>query len=215
MRSAVWRLWVEGSEIYLAGRTAVAVYKLSLHSSGKWRLAWTKELKEQESEDRVLMRWERPAASNGWVQGPSVAIPAPQFPDLLDSGAMLDLKDVILVADPKADSCGFFTVWISLPDVGLEEWQAEARGGRRLLGTLPLANRETVGILWSEVPHTERDQSYLSQLRREAPKVPTDIPPEHIFLNMVHFGTDDTGRPVLCDLVLGREHLVPLGSGNR
>jgi hypothetical protein len=36
----LWRVWVQGDEIYLAPRGMARLVKLSLHSSGIWRWAW-------------------------------------------------------------------------------------------------------------------------------------------------------------------------------
>jgi hypothetical protein len=76
--SAVWRLWVQGDDVYLAARVQARFLKISLHTSGIWRAAWTTEsgLTEKTSGDRVLKRWSRPAEFlPGWTRGISVAIP--------------------------------------------------------------------------------------------------------------------------------------------
>lgn len=76
-RSAVWRLWVHGDDVYLGARD-VRWIKLSMHHSGIWRYAWTEEsgLKTPGSADRVINRWSRPADFvPGWTQGPSLIVP--------------------------------------------------------------------------------------------------------------------------------------------
>ena len=44
-RSLVWRVWATKgkSDVYISGRTQVGVWKVSLHESGVWRFAFTKE----------------------------------------------------------------------------------------------------------------------------------------------------------------------------
>ncbi len=77
-RSSIWRLWVQGNETYLSTRGLASTLKLSLHQSGKWRLAWTSdsELFAQGTNDRVEQRWERPPEFYpGWVHGPTIIIP--------------------------------------------------------------------------------------------------------------------------------------------
>jgi len=41
--SDVWRGWSKGSDVYLAPRVKAGEFKISLHQSGKWRLAFAKE----------------------------------------------------------------------------------------------------------------------------------------------------------------------------
>ncbi len=68
--SAVWRLWTDKSEVYLAARSMAGAFKLSLHTNENSRLALTKEYDEKlvalgkkpAEEDRVLFKWKRPVA---------------------------------------------------------------------------------------------------------------------------------------------------------
>lgn len=43
-----WRLWVHHDDIYLAGAQLADTVKVSLHSSGRWRVAYTAEHVNQE-----------------------------------------------------------------------------------------------------------------------------------------------------------------------
>jgi hypothetical protein len=74
----LWRVWVQGDEIYLAPRGMARLVKLSLHSSGIWRWAWVeKSVLDRELEgDRVHERWLKPSPFiPGWIVGPSVMFP--------------------------------------------------------------------------------------------------------------------------------------------
>lgn len=44
--SDVWRGWSVGNDVYLAPRVKGGEFKISLHQSGKWRLAFTREYAE-------------------------------------------------------------------------------------------------------------------------------------------------------------------------
>ena len=48
--SDVWRAWNDGNNVYLAPRMKGGEFKISLHESGKWRFAFTKQYAE-------LMSW--------------------------------------------------------------------------------------------------------------------------------------------------------------
>lgn len=41
--SDVWSVWTSGNDVYLAPRLKGGEFKISLHGSGKWRLAFTNE----------------------------------------------------------------------------------------------------------------------------------------------------------------------------
>jgi hypothetical protein len=61
LRSLVWRLWVQGDEIYFGARDMLQSTKVSLHKSGIWRIAWVRSLNSQDkSTDRVAVKWRRP-----------------------------------------------------------------------------------------------------------------------------------------------------------
>jgi hypothetical protein len=77
-RGAIWRLWVQGNDVYLAARDLIGQIKYSLHRSGQWRLAWTEKSgqRAEGSTDRVEGRWKRPPEFRpGWTQGPAVIVP--------------------------------------------------------------------------------------------------------------------------------------------
>lgn len=63
-RSAVWDLWATGDDLYLSVRYfGGGVLKVSLHPSGDWRYAFTKEYAQRSTSlippgrDRVIDRW--------------------------------------------------------------------------------------------------------------------------------------------------------------
>lgn len=76
--STVWRVWVQGNEIYMTSRLVSRWMRLSLHSSGIWRWAFiegsatAREMKR----DRAQRKWLQPSQFiPGWVAGPSVMFP--------------------------------------------------------------------------------------------------------------------------------------------
>jgi hypothetical protein len=82
-RSAVWRLWTQKgkSDVYnIAARAQGGHFKVSLHESGEWRFAFTKEhWKGRAStggEDRVIERWRRPPSVEGVTRAFTVIVPS-------------------------------------------------------------------------------------------------------------------------------------------
>jgi len=62
--SAVWRIWLNGSDVYVAIRNIAGEFKTSLHASGVYRHAFvTDQLSEQfrpVGADRAVSKWNRP-----------------------------------------------------------------------------------------------------------------------------------------------------------
>ncbi|MFZ5844846.1 MAG: hypothetical protein ACOY0S_00045 [Patescibacteria group bacterium] len=73
-KSWVWRMWVNGDDVYLGARNALRAFKVSLHKSDIWRIAFVEELKRDNPQvDRVILRWKRPGEfAPGWT--PAIGI---------------------------------------------------------------------------------------------------------------------------------------------
>ena len=67
-RSSLWRVWTgrHTSDVYLGARPIAGAVRVSLHESGKWRFAFTKEHQFgpkpliRPDEDRAKFKWDRP-----------------------------------------------------------------------------------------------------------------------------------------------------------
>ena len=80
LRSSIWRLWIQGDEVYFGARPMMPSLKVSLHKSGKWRIAWSKSVtRADQATDRVICRWRRPPYIQGWINAVIVFID-PYFP---------------------------------------------------------------------------------------------------------------------------------------
>ena len=58
LRSSIWKLWVQGDEVYFGAVQLMPSFKVSLHKSGKWHIAWDKSVSS--AKDRIVCRWRRP-----------------------------------------------------------------------------------------------------------------------------------------------------------
>jgi hypothetical protein len=60
-RSSVWRLSVHGDEVYFGTRDGMGYFKVSLHKTGDWRIAFKRPLDPKgKNTDRVILKWQRP-----------------------------------------------------------------------------------------------------------------------------------------------------------
>ena len=72
-RSQSWSLFgsTNDDDVYLGPRSQTGAIKLSLHRSGRWRMAWTEKYAKSvgmpDDVDRVLTRWDPPDEMRpGW-----------------------------------------------------------------------------------------------------------------------------------------------------
>lgn len=71
-RSAIWKLWADKAEFYLCPRGAD--FKISMHSSGDWRVAWATG-KVPAGLSKLMLRQPRPElVPPGMGRGPTVII---------------------------------------------------------------------------------------------------------------------------------------------
>jgi len=76
--SAVWRIVVDRGDVYLgSSKHTMGILKLSLHKSGVWTLAATKESGATfENGNRRAKQWNRPLEHvHGVTRGPSILVP--------------------------------------------------------------------------------------------------------------------------------------------
>lgn len=82
LQSSIWRFWTQKNEIYVLARESAKLLKISLHSSGIWRLAYLPERDIndpliEDNDPRVMWRWQKPKEfKQGWTQCLDVVIPA-------------------------------------------------------------------------------------------------------------------------------------------
>jgi hypothetical protein len=209
-RSAVWRLWAQRNDVYLAARVMHGLIKFSLHQSGKWRVAWSGEsrITAQGSPDRVEERWERPAEFRlGWTQGPVIIVPCTQvkkpFGHVMDTGRVPILWSPRLKAGHKYH----FTILFASPDAPAQSWQTVFRASDKLLGTLRLPNRSVVALSRREVPMVEKESTYVSAFVADMKINYCEDVPESVEASVFSVGTDDAGSPYVLDMPLGWENV--------
>jgi hypothetical protein len=209
-RSAVWRLWVQGNDVYLAGRTTVNVIKFSLHRSGIWRLAWTDSsgLRAGNSSDRVEHRWLRPSEFRpGWTQGPALIVPnvgtKKPFRHTLNEGS----GPIAWYPAPRPGNKHHFTILFADPAAPHESWHTVLRPGDRSVGVLDQRNGTKVVLAQREVPMVEKESSYIYEFAGDMRiRYPHSIP-EEVEGSVFTAGTDDDGHPYVLDIPMGWENV--------
>lgn len=167
-RSSVWRLWTHNNEVYLSPWSVGADAKVSLHSSGDWRDAFTKEHVAKGSpfvvsdQDRTLDRWKRPAefvpgATKAYmIVVPSSEVTAPRHPEAYSLFRQkLGGKAVVWVPAAPEGYATHFTVLFTRPEATaatLPGWPGRKSMGTRFIWTHELPNGQSVWIVSHERP---------------------------------------------------------------
>lgn len=80
-QAGIWRIWTRPTgDVYLTLRLPARHFKISLHRSGRWRLAYTGDLaaeEEAQGRDRAPVKWNRPKANpDGTTTALEIRVPA-------------------------------------------------------------------------------------------------------------------------------------------
>ena len=167
-RSGVWRIWSQGDEIYIAMRSIASEFKTSLHSSGEYRNAFTKQ-KYVGDGDPALMRWtEPPESAPGFRHIYEIVIPTAELTvPLVEPPAAEKAK--ILLIDPAPEGHAV-VVSIVLTNPGLEVAGHPVPAGgvpSILLAKWTLPNGRAAWIVASHQPLDDAFWALVSRARQE------------------------------------------------
>lgn len=178
-RSGVWRLWTGTgrSDVYIAARTLGGVVKVSLHESGEWHHAFTKEYAADRGSpllhpdgDRVVERWTRPREFvPGFTMAFMIIVPSTEvtIPGRPLPGRYA--KDVIWVDPPTQGFATYFRVILSSPEatsMSTSGWPGRDGMETQLLARTELTNGETLWVVTNEEAVSSEKQEQLEDYRR-------------------------------------------------
>jgi len=161
--SGVFRLWAnpKASDVYLAAHSVTGDFKVSLHSSGKWQIGFTaahvqsrssatRARPPKASEERIIDRWPRPAEMAPGLTKAFAVLVASAAVTLPPADPESDLADVNWYPKPETKRLVEFRVFLSTPAVTVSDWPGRGASATTLIGSLLLANRETVWVVAQE-----------------------------------------------------------------
>ncbi len=201
---------MKGDDVYLAARALGGLIKLSMHWSGKWRLAWTKEsgIRAPRSSDRVEERWHRPAEFRpGWTRGPSVIVPAVDMREPFSRRPEKIGKPVVWSPAPRSGYSYRFVLLFAAPGVASKDWQSAVDSPGVLIGTVKLRDSQTVLLTRHEAPLVEKESSFIDKHKGGTW---IDYPhhrPEQVEASLFTAGSDDAGHPYILDVPFGWENV--------
>lgn len=145
-RSSVWRLWVNGDDVYIADRDTAGDAKISLHQSGKWRFAFSEKAVARADSlipadaDRAWHKWDRPPeVAPGWTRAVTIVMPTSE---LARGQKPKDPEKIVWLDAPREGYSTHFNVVLSAPGArasSQEEDRKRDEGGVLIAPNLPFA----------------------------------------------------------------------------
>lgn len=158
-RAATWKVWTPGGpkhEVYLACRALKGELKASLHQSGNWHVAFSKNFYEHGFANESS----RPASrfTDMWPRPPEIAygitlafrVVVPWFSATV--AAHEEEEDVIWVSPAPEGQAIEFAVLITSPNCVVTGWPAKRSMNSELVGSFTLPSGETVWVVYTTRP---------------------------------------------------------------
>jgi len=161
--SGMWRLIISKNEVYIgASGNSMSSFKISLHNSGIWVLAATKQSGGTfENENRRAKQWKCPVEHvKGVTRGPSILVPR----TTLGSRTLSEKekhKKAIWYAAPKDGELVEFSVYFVEPDINAN-WN-----DKTIISEGAMKNGTNVVLLGSTVPSPPDFLATCEKLLRE------------------------------------------------
>ncbi len=196
-----WRLWVQGNETYLAGRTWTGVSKASLHSSGNWGFTV--------GHTRVPVQGPR-VINRNLSLGPRVCFAGVAPPKPLRLAEDHSSSETFLFDSLAPGLWRDFALLFS-GSAKADELLKHMPPGTRLVGPMLHRNGNQVWLATFTIPMTAAD---IERIRSEAAKVRIHIKgefdPRHFRIpSMLLLETSNDGDTMFTNICLGWENFVP------
>jgi hypothetical protein len=174
-RGSIWRVWAQRNEVYIAARSTAADMRISLHSSGRWRSAFTETHLQRPKplispeRDRAFEKWTRPPKfAPGWTRGFSIIVPTSE---VVPSEVVVESPDDVLwIAPPPEGSAVHFDILLSAPGATGSEGRGFAtpegyQHATHVLTAFDLENSERVWVVSHAEPMTPEQVAMVEELR--------------------------------------------------
>lgn len=213
-QSWIWRLWVHGDDVYLGSKNALQAFKVSLHKSGIWRIAFVKELKrEDEDIDRVIVKWKRPEEFvPGWT--PSVAVLVSSIkPSRPFKKVTMEDERIVWLPVSVDGKRALFKILISNPEMTESDLKKILIPGDRLIGILTKKNGERVWLIFREDDLSMieiakiRDVMDKTKIHLKAGSSEDSLHDSRALLVISEDVPTVTTQPTILDISLGKENL--------
>jgi hypothetical protein len=196
MRSSTWSV-VGGKnhrDVYINARQAMSHNKLSLHKSGKWRVAENKP--RDDGQDRVLLRFEpSPEVSVGWRLAVRILVPTSSLRPPFEEKPAKDRRPISWWKAPKLGWTMSFNIFLGESERA-DDINVTCVGE---VGRISLPEECMVWVLADEV-NSSGQEDRIQELR-EMVKASSNSYGSISTLAVAAWATEnETGRPIIYDL---------------
>jgi hypothetical protein len=169
--SGNWRLWAEGraGEVYVANRMVADKLKVSLHSSGIYREAFTEAYTAAlglPANERARLEWRRLEPEHGWIYAYRIHIPASELRPVDPTTKPSKRQIYWHPAPAQDDRTTEYTVLIGPHELKQEGFPGGNVGALFLMG-LTAANGDRVALMVHESKATRRSRVSLERARKD------------------------------------------------
>jgi hypothetical protein len=154
VRSCVWRLWVQGDEVYFGATLLLKAVKVSLHKTGIWRIAMTDSWdRPDKTTDRVLAKWRRPPEYAPGLTGAVIVYFYPELPMRRRRTYQIDDSAITWLPLPQYGNVLTLSVIIANgdADLGSNRFPVDTKP----VGQLKKTNGEIACLIASEIKLTD------------------------------------------------------------
>lgn len=212
--AATWKLWTEtrrgDSDVYLACRELGGSLKASLHQSGQWHIAYSKEVFDKRVEgalpqfkNRFKETWPRPAESSpGITLAYRIVTPSSAVTTKAEDS---NKNGMIWIPNaPKAEATEI-DIFIIKPETPVTGWPGKRALGTTLIGLFTLENCETVWAVYRRIPKPTFTNHPRGTGRFYAGASEKDLECEN--LRALAFGSEPDGSRTIFDFAVLRRRV--------
>ena len=208
-RAATWKLWTEtsggNSEIYLANRSLGGTLKASLHQSGKWHIAFTKQIFDNyvkgaktKFKDRFIEKWPKPPEiAPGITLAFRIVTPYSAVTNSTEIGKYKGVKWLPNAPESKATE---IDILITKPEALGTGWPGKNSMATSLIGFFPLENGATVWAVNWVIDFPDFSKWGNGTIRFFAGKNKEDLKKDGV--RLIAFGKEPDGSRVLYDCAI-------------
>lgn len=211
MHSSVWRYWAQRDELYATQVGLGEFYKLSFHSSGRWRAAMhtapqTPFGGATDPDPRVIHRWQRPEPfSPGWTQCFDLCIASVRVARRFD-GRLFDKKPNrnVTWVDPPTHGTKV-TLTLLLADPAASGPEQVMRADDQVVGSFSLSSGSVAWLIARRERMTDVERKHF-QFMADDMKINWKEDPRGVAAVVMSIETDHA-YPVLTEVALGWDNV--------
>jgi hypothetical protein len=207
-RAATWKLWTDGPEdrpeLYLACRPLGGHLKTSLHASGQWHTAYSKETFDAKVKgvaspgtDRFIQRWPRPGPlAPGVVLAFRIVTPS----SAVTSRMTAEDTDVLWQPNAPEGQAREIDVILVAASTSVTGWPGKRSMGTSLVGSLQLARGDTAWVVHRVTDLPKSPSLPDGRFRFYRGRGPVDLAGAN--LRALAFGNEPDGSRVIYDFAV-------------